>query len=234
MRLSRIGLVLSTIALSFFSSVVNASPRTFTLDCSSGRAAPSGVPSSLTSWSNLQVFRAWCDAAGTDTLVIEMSHTADLRLPESKGSSRVRVSNTIGLTDWMPAQPGNPNLIHKWALNGPWYGTINEWDSSLVVITILDLDFNLVFETPYPVASWLAEGQGGVGISAVRYNTKTRSRTRVYLKTTCPAHHSYVFVNTVTDETVGNLIDGGSCKTVKRSVPTGEVLSTGLINAFRE
>lgn len=235
MRSSYFGLVLSTIALSLSFSVANADRRTFTLDCANGKAAPSGVPSTLTNWSNTQVFRAWCDAAGTDTLVIEMSHTADPRMAESiGGGSSSGVSNAVGLSDWMPAQPGNPNLIHKWARNVSQYGTINQWNDSQVVITMFDLDHNFLNEAPYPVASWLSEAQGGSGVSAVRYNTKTRSRTRVYFKTTCPAHHDYVFVNTATGEAVGNFIHGGSCTTVRRSMPTGEVLSTELIDAVRE
>lgn len=223
MRLSHLGLVLSAIALSLAFSVANANPRTFTLDCANGKAAPSGVPSTLTNWSNTQVFRAWCDAAGTDTLVIEMSHTADLRMLESTDGPSS--SNSSNLSGWMPGGPDLPDLVYRvrrynGTVGNIEYGVLTYYDRATDDLEYdwYDASWNYVSQGSTPsVSQWIEMAKFFIGWD-FRYSKAVSYR--ITPKKTCPAHHDYLFINTLTGEAVGNFIHGGSCyhETVTRGL----------------
>ena len=226
--------------LSVALSVSHAGPRVFTLDCQSERAWPTGVPATLTSYENLQVFQRWCDESGVSELDIEMSHTPDLRMDWNgvksyilEGSTRFDGDDYNSLQEAQAALPSKkPQTYHETLITTYPNGDTVEFKSRLeyqsgdtwnnyISSKIAYGDYVLVSRfLGNTILSGLGEScANGSFFAEKNLQNKVyclyRTKQKAVRKKSCPPHHYYTFVNTKSKETTEFFRDGGSCYTFR-------------------
>lgn len=228
--------------LSLALSVSHASPRVFTLVCDGERAWPSGVPATLTSYENLQVFQRWCDESGMPELDVEMMHTPDLRLGENRAKSyTIEGSATFNGDDYSTleeAQAAAPSVnpqskyqtfsfnddtgfssktkfVYDYNSGFVWNSFIESVlrnDGSVTVIRIMGSVEDRNFKDACHYGSFFSSENSKTHISC-----SYRTSQKALPKKTCTPHHHYIFKNTVSEETTSFSRDGGSCYTLKEA-----------------